>query len=239
MTDARDVGDWRIPTISITNDAGLPASGTVTCAVEDPDGLISAVAMTAGTPTATATPWSGAAYELTKAGSWIERFTIVGDGKGKARQTVWVQADPGAAPSGERVYATTGDYANAIHEPPADDIDLRRVLAAATREIEDVLLSAVYDTDDTTLLPTDSAVTEAIRDAVIEQAHWQIEQGDPYGLGAGTFQTVSIGGVSLGRGSGGGAADAPGRRSPRAQALLRAAGLLGGTPYTVASWGLW
>lgn len=234
----RDVGDWRTPTISIStaDDPPEPALGTVTCAVEAPDGTITAVVMTAGSPTATATPWTGAEYELTAAGLWVERFTITGDGRGKARQEFWVNADPGAAPTGERVYATTTDYANAIHEAPPDGVNLRRVLAAATRVVEGALLTAIYVTDTVTLLPTDAAVAVAIRDAVVEQARWQIEQDDPYGVGGESYQDVAIGSVRLGRGSGGSSSDPPGRRSPEAMAILARAGLSGQAPQTDLLW---
>lgn len=235
MTDVRDVGDWRIPTISISTDANLPAAGTVTCAVEAPDGTIAAVVMTAGAPTATATPWTGAAYELTQAGEYIERFTITGDGKGKARQLVWVYADPGALPSGARVYATTGDYATAIAEAPPTDVSLRRVLAVASARVDEMLHGAIYTTNTTTLLPTDTAVAAALRDATIQQAAYAIDVGDPYGLGVEQYQSVAIGGVSLGRGSG--SAAPAGRFAPDAMETLRAAGLTNVTPLPYTWWG--
>lgn len=237
MTDTRDVGDWRIPTISISTDAGLPAGGTVTCAVEAPDGTIAAVVMTAGAPTATATPWTGAAYELTQAGEWIERFTITGDGKGKARQTVWVAADPGALPSGARVYATTGDYANTIPETPPTDISLRRVLRVASARVDEMLHGAIYATDSVTLLPTEAAVAVALRDATCQQAAYAIDIGDPYGLGTEQYQSVTIGAVTLGRSYGPGGGAIPSRYSTDAMETLRAAGLTGATPLPYTWWG--
>lgn len=236
MTDVRDVGDWRIGYIEITSDDGTAAAGTVTLSVvRGDDTVIASVPMTAGAPTATATPWTSDSYELTVPGEWIERFTITGDGKGKERQIFYVLADPATVPTGERVYATTVDYMNAIHEAPAG-VNLRRALAAATRTIEGALLTALYETDSVTLLPTDTAVTAAIRDAVVEQARWAIEQGDPYGLGVDVYQNASIGSLALGRGANGGSADPPGRRSPEALAILARAGLTGGAPQTGVLW---
>jgi|SRR5689334_23345 len=232
MTDVRDVGDWRQPTISISTADNLPAGGTVTCAVEDPDGTITSVAMTAGAATATATPWTGALYELTKAGEWIERFTITGDGKGKARQLVWVQADPGAVPSGMRVYATTGDYANSPYSTSVPDstISMRRALLVASARIDELISTAIYTTDDTTLLPTDSAVATALRDATVAQAAYAIGTGDAYGLGVEQYQSVSVGGISLTRGSTSAGSSVPGRYAPQAMEILRAAGLTGNAP---------
>lgn len=237
MTDTRDVGDWRIPTIAISTDAGLPAAGIVTCAVEAPDGTIAPVVMTAGSPTATATPWTGAAYQLTQAGEWIERFTITGDGKGAARQLVWVAADPGAAPSGARVYATTGDYANAISDAPDATISLRRVLRTASARVDEMLHGAVYATNATTLLPTDAAVIAALRDATVQQAAYQIEIGDPYGSGVEQYQNVTIGSVQLGRSYGSAGGATPARYSAEALETLRAAGLTGATPLPYTWWG--
>lgn len=237
MTDVRDVGDWRSPTINISTADNLPAAGIVTCAVEAPDGTIAAVVMTAGAPTATATPWTGALYELTQAGEYIERFTIAGDGKGAARQLVWVAADPGAAPSGARVYATTGDYATAGKGAPEAGISLRQVLRVASQRVDEMAMTAVYATDDVTLLPTDAAVTVALRDATVLQAAYQIETGDPYGLGSEQYQSVTAGGITLNRSYGPGGGAVSGRWANEAFEALRAAGLTGTTPLPVgAAW---
>lgn len=235
MTDPRDVGDWRTPTIDISTDdvPPLPASGIVTCSVlRGDDTVITSVVMTAGAPTATATPWSGAAYELTVSGLWVERFTITGDGKGKARQEFYVLADPAEAPSGTRAYATSADYANAIHETPTTGVNLRRVLRVASARVDEMLVTAIYETDTVTLLPTDTAVAAAMRDATCLQAQHQIESGDPYGTGsADEYQQVTAGGITLTRGQGqGGSTSLPTRWGSDAYEKLRSAGLTGGTP---------
>lgn len=239
MTDTRDVGDWRTPTISIStaDTPPLPASGIVTCAVEAPDGTIAAVVMTASAPTATATPWTGASYELTQAGLWLERFTITGDGKGKARQEFWVYPDPATAPSDARVYATTTDYANAGMDAPATGTNLRRVLRVASQRVDEMAAGAIYDTNSVTLLPTDAAVTVTLRDATVVQAAHQIEIGDPYGVGTSDeYQSVTAGGITLTRGQGaGGSSSTPGRWSSEAYEILRAAGLTGGVPLAIGT----
>lgn len=229
----RDVGDWRVPTIDIsTADVPpLPASGIVTCSVvRGDDTIIASVVMTAGTPTATATPWTGTAYELTVPGLWVERFVITGDGKGRERQEFWVGDDPVSAPSGARVYALTSDYATAGMEAPATGVNLRRVLRVASARVDEMLVGAIYDTDDTTLLPTDAAVIVALRDATVLQAAYQIEIGDPYGLGAEQYQSVTAGGITLVRGSGGASGSPPPARSAEAYEVLRQAGLTGNAP---------
>lgn len=235
----RDVGDWRVPTIDIsTADVPpLPASGTVTCSVvRGDDTVIASVTMTAGTPTATATPWTGAAYELTVPGLWVERFVITGDGKGKERQEFWVADDPAVAPSGARVYALTSDYATAGMDAPPAGTNLRRVLRAASARVDEMLLGAIYETDDVTLLPTDAAVTVALRDATVAQAAWQVESGDPYSLGADTqYQSVTVGGVALGKSYTGAGGSTPGLYSQQAFVILRAAGLTGNAPLP-ANW---
>lgn len=240
MTDVRDVGDWRSPTISIsTADVPpLPASGIVTCSVlRGDDTVIASVVMTAGAPTATATPWTGALYELTVPGMWVERFVITGDGKGKARQEFFVLPDPAEAPSASRTYATTTDYANAIHEAPETGTNLRRVLRVASARVDEMTMTAIFATDSVTELPTDAAVAVALRDATVLQAAYQCEIGDPYGLStADEYQSVTAGGITLTRGQGqGGASSTSGRWSAEAYEKLRAAGLTGTSPLPVGS----
>jgi len=242
MTDARQVGDWRTPEISISTDAGLPAAGTVTLSVtRGDDTVIASVVMTAGTPTATATPWTGAAYELTVPGEWVERFTITGDGKGKAEQRFWVESIIGTVPTGMRMYATTKDYADSpLTSAPDASLDVRKALLIASARVDEMLNGAIYETNSTTLLPTDAAVTVALRDATVAQAAYAVEIGDPYGVGASQYQSVTIGGVSLGASYTSAGGSTPGRYSPAAFDILRAAGLTGMTPLPYAwSGGVW
>lgn len=235
MTDVRQVGDWRTPTIAISTEAGLPATGTVTCSVLLPDDTTAANVMSAGTPTATATPWTGTAYQLTQAGEYVERFTITLDGKGYAEQRFWVQSLVNTIPTGARVYATTTDYANSpLTSEPAATLNVRRLLVVASARVDEMLNGARYETNSTTLLPTDPAVAVALRDATVAQAAYGVEIGDPYGFGASQYQSVTIGGVSLGASYTAAGGSTPGRYAPAAYDILRAAGLTGAAPLPYA-----
>ncbi len=191
-----DVGDWRIPTLAID-----PADATTSASyvVVAPDGTAAApvtatVALNATAGTGTAT---GTGYELTVAGEWVERWTVTGTGQSKERAIVLVAPDPVTAPSGGRVYATTTDLANWLQAaPPAGS---RKMLRAASRQIDKMLLTATYDVDSVTLLPTDTVVITAFRDAVcavIEEGKRNGEQA--YG-GAGSVASFTIGGITVNR----------------------------------------
>src|SRR5262245_17601879 len=100
MAELYDEGDWRSPTLAVS-----PFDGTTvaTLEIEAPDG-------TTDDPTPTTLDggenWAAPAYELTAAGEWIERWHVIGAGKGKERTVVRVAPDPGDLLT-ERVYATT------------------------------------------------------------------------------------------------------------------------------------
>lgn len=102
-----------------------------------------------------------------------------------------------------------------------------RLLDRASRDIDRVLLCAVYDgTDDT---------TTALRDATLEQVAYQLEQGNMsgirHGLQPGVPTGASAGGVDLSRGQsvGGATASLP-LLGEQAYAVLQRAGLTGGGP---------
>jgi hypothetical protein len=100
------------------------------------------------------------------------------------------------------------------------------MLAHATREVEDLLKHAIYDTDDDGE-PTDADVIAACNDAVCAAVEWWIEAGDEHGARS-LYTSVTIGSVSLGRASGG-TKDIP----PIGRAvgpILRRAGLLNTQP---------
>lgn len=230
MSDLRDVGDWRIPTLPVLAYDGTPGDGTTstTLTVLKPDGTSTGLATSTADVGAN---WTGATYQLLLAGEYIERWVVTGKGAGSARASVWVSPDPATAPTGMRVYATTTDYANDPRTGvPDTSVSVRRALLVAGQRIDELLLTALYATDSTTLLPTDSAIGVALRDATIAQAAYAIEIGDPYGLGVAQYQSVSIGGVTLGRGSTAAGSSTPGRYAPEARETLRAAGLVGGAP---------
>lgn len=115
---------------------------------------------------------------------------------------------------------------------------ITRILRAAGRRVDQMLLTAVYDVDSTTGLPTDADVLAVLRDATCEQAAYQVAIGDPYGVGtAGLFSSFSIGGLSATRGksasaTGGSSSGVPPRFSTEAYEILQQAGLTGMSPLT-------
>ncbi|MFD5873716.1 hypothetical protein [Streptomyces sp. NPDC060322] len=124
-----------------------------------------------------------------------------------------------------RVYATPEQLAawTGTPAPPAAE----RLLARASEDIDDALLSSVYEVDGTGL-PTDPGVVAVLADATCAQVEYQLATGDD-GTGAGgKWGSVSIGPVSLGdrRDSPQAAGDVD--LAPRAQRALTRAGLLPG-----------
>lgn len=83
-------------------------------------------------------------------------------------------------------YASVADLTAAL---PADltlPSDATRLVNKASAHIDRWLLThgAVYDTDSTTDLPTDTDITAALKDATVAQALWWIETGDEQGVAA-------------------------------------------------------
>lgn len=216
-----DDGDWRIPYLDVA-----PYDGTTTVAL-----TVVAPSGTTTTPTVTesatvAGRWEGAGYELS-AGEWIERWTVTGTGKGRQRTTIQVAPDPAAVPTGTRVYATTADYAWWLRAAPPTGA--RRALAAASREVDGMLLCAVYDVD-ADGYPTDPDHIVALRDATCAQADYAAGQGDPYGVGSDRITSVSLGSLSYSRAAPPAGQTAAPRWSQTALDILSAAGLTGHEP---------
>lgn len=125
-----------------------------------------------------------------------------------------------------RVYATPEQLAMWMGRPAPDD-DAARLLARASEDVDDALLTAVYDVD-ADGDPTDPQVAAALAAAACAQAEFWLASGDD-GTGAGSqWDSVSIGPVSL-SGRRPGPSPASGLElAPRAYRALRAAGLLSG-----------
>ncbi|MBK6015619.1 hypothetical protein [Streptomyces sp. MBT53] len=122
----------------------------------------------------------------------------------------------------DRVYATPEQVWTG--QPPAD---AERLLARASEDIDDALLTAVYRTDSAGM-PTDPKVVTALADAVRDQIEYWAATGDDGTGAAGRWDSVSIGPVSLS-----GRKDAPASAddvdlAPRAHRALTRAGLLPG-----------
>ena len=131
-------------------------------------------------------------------------------------------------------YATVTELTDFMDPEPAP-ANAARLLDRASRDIDRALKCSVYDVD-TAGLPTDQAVADALREATLEQVAWRLAQGDDEGLGvAGMYSSVSIGSVTLSRGSGSGGrsgGSASEDLSEQAEQILDGAGLLGFEPWT-------
>ncbi|MGH3942504.1 MAG: hypothetical protein ACRDTG_28550 [Pseudonocardiaceae bacterium] len=217
-----DVGDSVLLTLTVD-----PADGTTTATVQitSPSG---AITNPGPTPSADRATWT-APLTLTAAGRWRVTWTVTGVGAGVEHDAVYaIELPPG------RVYATLGDLASATGEEPTNG-DARRLIRASAL-VDSALIGAIYETNPTTLLPTDAAVVAALRDAVCAQVQWWAETGDDTGSGAAArWDAVGIGNVKLSgrRSRHGGAAE---ELAPAAQTALRLAGLLPITPQTPTGW---
>lgn len=186
-----DVGDQVTATLMVSPfDETTEASLLVTL----PNG-------TTQTPTATTEDggqtWS-APITLTLAGSWICRWSVVGMGASVEDQEILV--GPGLAYTDPdlRIYATTTDLANFLHEaPPAG---ARKLLADASRKMAGVLLTAVYATD-VDGYPSDLVQRKAVADATCAIVEWWGETGDVLGA-SGDWTSASAGNVSISRNPG-------------------------------------
>ncbi|OAR21905.1 hypothetical protein A8W25_28115 [Streptomyces sp. ERV7] len=124
-----------------------------------------------------------------------------------------------------RVYATPEQLSAWTGSPAPPGAE--RLLARASQDIDDALLTACYavDADGD---PTAPKVVQAMSDAVCAQVEYQLATGDDGTGAAGQWDSVSIGPVSLsGRQQPPAAASAV-DLAPRAHRALKRAGLLPG-----------
>jgi hypothetical protein len=130
------------------------------------------------------------------------------------------------------VYATTAEYEASPYGVATDPGNLGDRLAIASREIDGLLLTAVYDINGSEQ-PTRAADVEAIREATIAQASFDIDPNagaaTAGGIPAG-YTAVSAGPISLTKAdTGTGPVVYNGIAYPRtAVMLLRQSGLLPG-----------
>jgi len=123
------------------------------------------------------------------------------------------------------VYATPEQLAEQTGQPAPADAE--RLLRRASEDVDDVLRTAIYDTD-AAGMPTDPGVIEALAAATVAQAEYVLAQGGDDTGAAGQWDSVSIGPVSMsGRRDGPTAPDAV-DIGPRALRTLTRAGLLPG-----------
>lgn len=124
-----------------------------------------------------------------------------------------------------RVYATPEQLAAWTGQPAPPGAE--RLLARASEDVDDALLTALYATDSTGM-PTEAKVAAALADAACAQVEYQAATGDDGTGAAGKWDAVSIGPVALsGRKQ---APTGPGEvdLAPRAHRALTRAGLLPG-----------
>jgi hypothetical protein len=125
------------------------------------------------------------------------------------------------------VYATQAEYEASPYGATPAPADITKRLAVASADIDGMILTAVYDVDSSDL-PTDTAIREALRQATIAQAKHTIDRA------AATTRTateVSIGTARVKYGTASGEVVVPeGPLSSEARTILHNAGL---TPATV------
>lgn len=207
-----DVGDLVTARLSVD-----PADNTTaaTLLVTRPDETLIMPVVTGADAGAT---WTApVTYSL--AGVWRLSWTVTGTGAGVEHELISVAPLLGAVPSG-RAYATTTQLANYLGAAPP--LESARLLREATKLLDSLLTSAVYDVDDASM-PTDAEVAEAFADAVCSQVQFWGEVGEETDI-SGPLQGVAIGSVQLQFGAGdnrsGPSYVAP--KLPRAIALLPA-----------------
>lgn len=171
--------------------------------------------------------WTGDIPPYPVPGLWSQVWTVTGTGTGRLVHTVEVEADP--LTSVGRSYASTADLANWLRAPLPDDAE--RMLAAATREVDVLMLSSIYlvDTDGN---PTDPVQRRAMADAVCELVSWWLDTGDESGA-LSIYAAMSAGSVSVSRGRSTGTSGGRNSRvSQQVLDILTAAGLLRHRPVT-------
>lgn len=210
-----EVGDWTVPTLNVS-----PFDGSTLAALVVVNPQTGAETPLTPTSSGGGALWTAPPYEFVVPGEWIERWTVTGTGKGKERRLLLVNPDPVDVPTGQRVYATTAEYATWLRTaPPAG---ARKALAEASAAVDDMLLCAIYPVDDAGK-PTDAKHIEKLRDATCAQAE-----------DARTHASRAAGSFTLGRlqvtRSPAATVQVERYRSPRAYRILQQAGLTGYGP---------
>ncbi len=113
-------------------------------------------------------------------------------------------------------YATEDDLAGYVAAAAGLE-DASRLLTRASELLDDKV-RASFEVDDDTNLPTHTGVAAALRDATCAQVEFWLEVGEEHDVEGLAGRQVSIQGLSL--------AALPPELAPRAQRILRTAGLL-------------
>jgi hypothetical protein len=129
------------------------------------------------------------------AGTWWLKWTVTGTGASVEWEEVGVAPAPTYVDPSVRVYATTEDLANFLHEAPPPGA--RKLLTEASRKLAGVLLTAVYATDEFGF-PSDAKQRKALAEATCAIVEWWGETGDTLGA-SGEWTSASAGNVSINR----------------------------------------
>ncbi|MFE0877313.1 hypothetical protein ACFW4X_21060 [Streptomyces smyrnaeus] len=124
-----------------------------------------------------------------------------------------------------RIYATPEQLTAWTGQPAPAGAE--RLLARASADIDDALLTAVYATD-AAGMPTHPDTVQALADATCAQVEYQLAMGDDGTGAAGRWDSVSIGPVSLSGRRQEPTASGDVDLAPRASRALKRAGLLPG-----------
>jgi len=100
-----------------------------------------------------------------------------------------------------RVYATSADYQQFVGAGVVLPARMDYQLQLASAVIDYAMTGAIYDTDDTTGLPTDPTVASLLCLATCQQVEYQADVDDATGAKS-RFDQVSISGVSMHRAAG-------------------------------------
>lgn len=129
-----------------------------------------------------------------------------------------------------QAYATPEQLAAWTGQPAPADAE--RLLARASEDIDSALLAAVYPVDDVGN-PLDAEIQIALREATCAQVEYQLAAGDDGTEAVGQWDAVSVGPVSLAGRSTRTSTTGGVELAPRADRILRRAGL---TPGCVMPW---
>jgi len=201
---------------------GHGAETAVTLTTTSPTGIVTGpVACTSSDAGLT---W-GANATYATGGVWRLLFTITGEGAGADRREVAVAP---AFTTG-RSYATSVDLADWLQAAPPLDAD--RMLRNATREVDRLIRTAVYEVSGDDEMPTDPDIRKAVREATCELVSWWEETGDEHGARS-AVTSANIGGVSVTAARSSGGSEVSTRVGPLVWTILSDAGLLGHAPWT-------
>lgn len=215
--------DWEVgqtATVTIGTPDGA-VDTTLTLTVTAP--LTGTVTHPTATPNTNHTEWT-LLLEVTEPGDWTIVAIAEGTGAGEASYTLHTAPQP---PPSTGMYANTGDYATYTGEAPK--AGLPKLLRRATLDVRRQTMTAVYDVDAVTKLPTDAGLLQALKDAVCEQASYCIDTGRAKGVVTPT-SSFTLGKLSASKGGSSGSTASGPNFSPHAFQILNDAGLTGAGP---------